>query len=95
MSVLDNFAHGLIGVIAIFVRMVLAVLGAVEGGSRALLSGAGLSSDVQTLLLILLLTTFLFGVLRLLQGRIRLLAALTLFLVLAHTLGHIVQEPVS
>ena len=95
MSVLDSYAHGLIGVLATFVRLALAVLGAIEGGLRALMSGAGLSSDVQTLLLILLLAIFLFTALRLLHGRLRLFAALTLFLVLAHTLGHIVQEPVS
>ncbi len=95
MSVLDGFAHGLIGVLATFVRLVLAVLGAIEGGLRALMSGAGLSSDVQTLLLILLLAIFLFGVLRLLHGRLRLMAAVTLLLVLAHTLGHIVPEAVS
>ncbi len=95
MSVLDSLAHGLIGVLATFVRLALEVLGAIEGVLRALMSGVGLSADVQTLLLILLLATFLFGVLRLLRGRLRTLAALTLFLVLAHTLGQIVQEPVS
>ena len=95
MSVLDSFAQGLIGVLATFVRLALGILGAIEGGFRALMSGVGLSSDVQTLLLILLLATFLFGVLRLLRGRIRTLVALTLFLVLAHTLGQIVQEPVG
>ena len=95
MNVLDSFAHGLIGVLATFVRLALTVLGAIEGTLRALMAGAGLSRDVQTVLLILLLAIFLFTVLRLLHGRIRMAAALTLVLVLAHTLGQIVQEPVS
>ncbi len=94
MTLLERIAHGLISVLASFARVVLGALDVVEGGLRSLMSGAGLSADVQTLLLFVLLVLFLFAVLRLMKGRLRLLLALTLILILAHTLGHLAQSPV-
>jgi hypothetical protein len=89
MSILDNVAHGLISVLATFARVMLEGLDFIEGGLRALMSGAGLGNEMQTLLLIFMLALFLLGVLRLLKGRLRMTLALLLILILAHTLEHI------
>ncbi len=67
----------------------------IEHTLRNLMSGAGLNSDMQTILLIFMLTIFLFGTLRLMKGRIRMTLALTIILVLAHTLGGIAHGPVT
>lgn len=95
MSILDRFAHGVLTVFGTFARLVLDLLDFLEGLLRTLLSGAGLSSDVQTVLLIIMIAIFLFGVLRLMKGRIRLTLAVTLILVLAHTMGRIAHGPLG
>lgn len=95
MNILDRFAHGLLAVFGTFARAVLGALDFIESVLRFLLSGVGLSSDLQTVLLILMITTFLFGVLRLMKGRIRMTMALMLILVLAHTMGRIAHGPLS
>ena len=95
MSILDNIAHGLLVVLATFARLVLGTLDFIERILRNLMSGAGLNSDMQTILLIVLLTVFLFGTLRLMKGRIRTTLTLTIILVLAHTLGGIAHGPVT
>ena len=91
MNVLDGFAHGLISVFGTFARIMLDILGFIEGGLRSLMKGAGLNSDVQTVILIFIIAMFLVGVLRLLRGRLRTLVALVLILVLAHTLEGIAR----
>jgi hypothetical protein len=95
MSLLDNFAHGLIVVLAAFSHFILNLLIVVEGWLRALMKGAGLSIDVQTLIIIFILSMFLVGVLRLLGGRLRLTIALILILILAHTLAGIANGPLG
>ena len=91
MNVLDSFAHGLIGMFGTFARVMLSILGFVEGGLRSLMKGAGLNSDMQTVILIFVVAMFLVGALRLLRGRIRTSVALLLILVLAHTLEGIAR----
>jgi len=95
MTLLDTGAHGILTVIASFARLLLDLIEIIEAGLRGLMSGAGLRSDMQSVLMVVLLVVFLFGVLRLLKGRLRLSAALILILVLAHTLEHIAHRPLS
>jgi branched-subunit amino acid ABC-type transport system permease component len=95
MNLLDNFAHGLLVVLGAFSRFILHALEFVEGGFRALMHGAGLSVDVQTIVLIFILAMFLVGVLRLLGGRLRLIVSLILILILAHTLAGIGSGPLG
>jgi hypothetical protein len=93
MSILDQFAHGLLGVIGLFAGLVLAGLTMIDGALRYLLSDVGLGSEVQTCAVIFIQVTILLGVLRLLRGRIRLLLAMILMLLLAYTLGRIARMP--
>jgi hypothetical protein len=95
MSILDNFAHGLLVILAAFARFILGVLEFVENELRALMHGAGLSLDMQTVVLIFILVMFLVGVLRLLGGRLRLTIALVLILILAHTLAGVASGPLG
>jgi hypothetical protein len=88
---IDRFAHGLIGVLAAFARIVLDVLDTAESVLRGLMSNAGLTSDLQTLLLLLMLSVFLFGALRLLKGKLRTIVSFTIVLTMAHTLEHIAR----
>jgi hypothetical protein len=82
-------------VLASFSRFILGLLEMVEGWMRALMHGAGLSIDVQTVILIFILAMFLVGVMRLLGGRLRLVIALVLILILAHTLASIGSSPLG
>ena len=91
MNVLDGFAHGLVGVFGTFARIMLSILGFIEGTLRALMKGAGLNSDVQTVILIFIISMFLVATLRLARGRIRMSLALVFILVLAHTLETIAR----
>lgn len=91
MSILDHISHGLLSVIATFARLLLDTLDIIEGALRSLMKGVGLSSESQSLLLILLLCVFLLGALRLMKGRLRMTMSLLLILVLAHTLEHIAR----
>jgi hypothetical protein len=95
MSILDNFAHGFIVVLAALSHFILNILIIVEGWLRALMKGAGLGVDLQTLVLLFILSMFLVGVLRLLGGRLRLTIALVLILILAHTLAGIANGPLG
>jgi len=95
MSILDNFAHGLLTILAALAHFVLNVLVTVEGWLRALMKGVGLGIDVQTVVIIFILSMFLVGVLRLLGGRLRLTLALVLILILAHTLAGIANGPLG
>ncbi len=89
MSLLDQYAHGLLTMFAMLVRLVLNALATVEGGLRALTSSAGLGNDVQTLLVIVILAVFLFAGLRLLKGRLRSAVSFVLLVTLAHTFEHL------
>ncbi len=91
MNVLDGFAHGLVGVCGTFARVMLSVLGFIEDTLRGLMKSAGLHNDVQTVLLIFIISMFLVATLRLARGRIRMVLALLLILVLAHTLETIAR----
>ena len=93
MNILDNFAHGLLVVLAALSRFTLGLLEMVEGWMRELMHGAGMSLDLQTVVLIFILVAFLVGVLRLLGGRLRLTIALVLILILAHTLAALTTGP--
>jgi branched-subunit amino acid ABC-type transport system permease component len=95
MNLLDNFAHGVLVVLASFSRFILSALQMIEGWLRALMHGAGLSVDVQTVVLVFILVMFLVGVMRLLGGRLRLIIALILILILAHTLANISNAPLG
>jgi hypothetical protein len=95
MNILDNFAHALLVVLAALAHFVLGLLEMVEGWLRALMHGAGMSLDVQTVVLIFILVMFLVGVLRLLGGRLRLAIALVLILILAHTLAALSGGPLG
>jgi hypothetical protein len=95
MSILDSFAHGVLVVLGALAHFTLNILVTVEGWLRALMRGAGLSLDVQTVIIIFILTMFLVGVLRLLGGRLRLGIALVLILILAHTLAGIANGPLG
>ena len=89
MSILDKFAHALLQILGVCAGFVLDVLSFVEGGLRSLMHGAGVGPDVQTCILIFIVSTFLVGVSRLLKGVWRFSLGLTLILILAHTLGHL------
>ena len=89
MSLLDQFARGLLRLLAMLARLVLTALETIEGGLRALMATGGLSADVQKLLLLALLAVFLFACMRLLKGRLRSAASSILVLTLAHTLEHL------
>ncbi len=91
MNVLDGFAHGLVGVFGTFARIMLSILGFIEGALRSLMKGAGLNSDVQTVILIFIVAMLLVAILRLLRGRIRTSLAWLMLLVLAHTLETIAR----
>jgi len=95
MSILDNFAHGILIVLAAFARFTLSALATVEGWFRSLMKDAGLSIDVQTVLMIFILLMFLVGVMRLLGGRLRMTIAFVLILILAHTLAGISGAPLG
>jgi hypothetical protein len=95
MNILDNFAHGLVVVLAAFAHFTLGLLEMVEGWMRSLMHGAGLSLDTQTVVLIFILVMFLVGVLRLLGGRLRMAIALVLILILAHTLAALSGGPLG
>ncbi len=95
MSILDNFAHGILVVLAAFARFTLAALAMVEGWFRALMKDAGVGIDVQTVLMIFILIMFLVGVMRLLGGRLRMTLAFVLILILAHTLAAIGSAPLG
>jgi len=95
MSLLDNFAHGLLVILAAFAHFTLYLLVTVEGWLRALMKGVGLSIDVQTVIIIFIISMFLVGVLRLLGGRLRLTIALVLILILAHTLAGLANGPLG
>ena len=88
---IDAFARGMIGVLATFARLVLTVIEAIEAGLRALTATAGLTSSVQSVLLITVLSAFLFAALRLLGGRVRSGASSVLLLTLAHALEHLAR----
>jgi hypothetical protein len=89
MNVVDNFSHEVLNVFATFARIMLSILEGVENALRVAMKGAGLSTDAQTLLLLLIIITFLVGISRFLRGRVRTVLALLLILVLAHSLEHI------
>ena len=91
MNVIDAFAHGLVGVFGTFARIMLSLLGFIEGTLRSLMKGAGLNSDVQTVAFIFIISMFLVATLRLARGRLRMSLALLLILVLAHTLETIAR----
>ncbi len=95
MSILDNFAHGLLVVIAAMSRFVLGLLQGAEGFMRAMMHGAGLSIDMQNLIMIFILVMFLVGVLRLMGGRLRMTIAILLILILAHTLAGLGNAPLG
>ncbi len=95
MNLLDNFAHGLLVILAALSHFILTILITVEGWLRSLMKGAGLGIDVQTLVIIFILCMFLVGVMRLLGGRLRLTIALILILILAHTLAGIANGPLG
>jgi hypothetical protein len=95
MNLLDNFAHGVLVVISAFVHFILTGLDLAEGFFRNQMRGAGLSLDVQTVIMIIILSLFLVGALRLLGGRIRLAIGLVLILILAHTLAGIANGPLG
>ena len=89
MNIAHDVAHGLLQVLALFARLLLTGVQMVENGLRALMSTGGLSSELQTLLLIVLLSALLFACLRLLKGHLRQATAFTLVLTLAHTMEHL------
>ncbi len=91
MKLLDGFAHGLVGVFGTFAKITLSILGFIESALRSLMKNAGLNSDVQTVLLIFIISLFLVATLRLARGRVRMSLALLLILVLAHTLETIAR----
>ncbi len=95
MNILDNFAHGLLVVLAAFSHFTIGLLDLVEGWMRELMHGAGMSLDLQTVVLIFILAMFLVGVLRLLAGRLRMAIALVLILILAHTLASLSGGPLG
>jgi hypothetical protein len=95
MSLLDNFAHGVLVVLSAFVHFILNALDISERFFRGLMKGAGLSLDVQTVVLIIILSLILIGVMRLLGGRIRLVLGLVLILILAHTLAGLGNGPLG
>jgi hypothetical protein len=95
MNILDNFAHGLLVVLAALSHFALGLLEMVEGWMRELMHGAGMSLDLQTVVLIFILVAFLVGVLRLLGGRLRMTIALVLILILAHTLASLTTGPLG
>lgn len=95
MSILDNFAHALLQVLAVLAGFILDSLDFLEGGLKVLMHGTGIGPDVQTLLLIFILSMFLVGVLRLLRGAARFCLGLTLILILAHTIGHLAHGGMS
>jgi hypothetical protein len=95
MDLLDKFAHAVIIILGSFARVMLSVLDFIEDGMRTLMNGAGLRSEMQTVVLIFVITMFLVGVLRLLKGRIRTSVSLILVLVLAHTLERIAHGPLG
>jgi hypothetical protein len=59
MNILDNFAHGLLVVLAALSHFTLGLLELVEGWMRELMHGAGMSLDVQTVVLIFILALVL------------------------------------
>ena len=89
MSILDKVAHAVLQILGFCAGFVLDALGFAEAGLRSLMLSAGLGPDVQTCLLILIVSTFLMGVWRLLKGALRFVLGLILVLILAHTLGHL------
>jgi hypothetical protein len=93
MSIIDEFAHGLLGVVALFAGIIVGGLDLTENGLRFLLSDVGLGADVQTVTLIFIELMFLLGVLRLLRGRFRLILVMLMLLLMAHTLGRIARVP--
>lgn len=95
MSILDSFAHALLQVLGVFAAFILDCLDFLERGMKALMHGAGIGPDVQTLLVIFILSMFLVGVSRLLRGVLRFCLGLTLILILAHTLAHLAHGGMS
>jgi hypothetical protein len=64
--------------------MVLAAMDAVEITLRALMDGAGISADLQTLAFITMVLTFMIAARHLLKGVTRSVVTVLLILVLAH-----------
>ena len=89
MSLIEQFAHGLLKMLAMLARLVVTTLETLEDGLRALMATGGLSTDIQMLLLLALLAIFLFACLRLLKGRLRSAVSSILVLTLAHALEHL------
>ena len=93
MSKLNDAAHIVVLLMSTFARFILVGMDWGEGTLRAMMHGVGLGVDIQTVLVVFVICTFLLGVLRLLKGRLRMASALILFLFLAHTLERIAHSP--
>ena len=93
MSKLNDAAHIVVLLMSTFARFILVGMDWGEGRLRAMMHGVGLGVDIQTVLVVFVICTFLLGVLRLLKGRLRMASALILFLFLAHTLERIAHSP--
>ncbi len=93
MAPLNNFAHAVVSLLSIFARAVLGVMDWTDESFRLLLHSGGLNVDMQTVMLFVVICTVLYGVLRLLRGRLRLAASLLLFLFLAHSLERVAHGP--
>jgi hypothetical protein len=90
-TIMDGFAHGVLGVIALFAGLAVAGLAIVENFLRYLLGGVGMNPEEQTLALLFIEVTLVFGIMRLLYKRVRFIFALLFLLLLLHTLGRIAR----
>ena len=89
MGLLDRFAHGVVMLISTFASFILGALVWCEHSARGTMTAAGLHGDLQTLVLIFVVASFLIAVSRLLRGRLRSGLVVVLMLTLAHVVSSV------
>jgi hypothetical protein len=81
--------------ISTFAGAVLSALVWIEEAARYTMSSAGLHGDLQTLVLVVVVATFLLGVSRLMSGRIRASLVVVLMLMLAHVCSSVAHGAIA
>ncbi len=95
MGLLDRFAHSIVLLISALAGAILNVLVWIEVTARYTMSSAGLHGDLQTLVLVVVFTTILLGVSRLMSGKIRASLVLVLMLMLAHVCSSVARGGIA
>jgi hypothetical protein len=93
MVIIDNASRAAVTVMSTVARAILNSMDWLESVLRTNMHNGGIGTDLQTVLIMIVICAFLIGSLRLLKGRLRTSISLILVLFLAHTLERIAHGP--